>query len=34
MIRAVTLDTGKQLLCDLIIVAAGVRPAVGFLEKK
>ena len=33
MIRAVTLDTGKQLLCDLIIVAAGVRPAVGFLEK-
>ena len=25
MIRAVTLDTGKQLLCDLIIVAAGVR---------
>ena len=23
----------EQLLCDLIIVAAGVRPAVGFLEK-
>lgn len=31
MIRTVTLDTGRKLSCDLIIVAAGVRPAVEFL---
>ena len=31
-IHAVTFDTGETVACDMIIVAAGVRPAVGFLE--
>lgn len=32
MIRKVTFDTGESIACDMIIVAAGVRPAVEFLE--
>ena len=31
-VTALLLDDGKSLPCDLVIVAAGVRPAVGFLE--
>lgn len=31
-IRAVTLDTGEMIPCDLVIVAAGVRPATEFLD--
>jgi len=32
VVTAVTLDDGEQLPCDLVIVAAGVRPATAFLE--
>lgn len=32
MIRKVTFDTGESVECDMIIVAAGVRPAVEFLD--
>jgi len=31
-ITAITLDNGEQLPCGLVIVAAGVRPAVAFFE--
>lgn len=30
-VMAVVLDTGERLACDMVIVAAGVRPASGFL---
>ncbi len=31
-IHKVTLDNGEELSCDLVIVAAGVRPSVGYLD--
>lgn len=31
-IRAVVLGDGTELACDYVIIAAGVRPAIGFLE--
>lgn len=31
-IHSVELDSGESIPCDMIIVAAGVRPSVGFLE--
>ena len=30
-VSAVTMDNGEKLPCDLLIVAAGIRPAIGFL---
>lgn len=32
-IKKVVLDNGEEIDCDMIIVAAGVRPAVGFLNE-
>jgi len=31
-VTAVTLENGEQIACDLLIVAAGVRPSIGFVE--
>jgi len=31
-VSAIKLDNGQQLTCDLLVVAVGVRPAIGFLQ--
>ena len=31
-VMTVTLSTGERIECDLVIVSAGVRPNIGFLD--